>query len=160
MLDTAGSIASLVGAALSLPALAFTIWYLFRVGSRAQAAQHAAEEMRRAGGRDLALADVSRIWERIQALKEAHRARDWDRALFLYPEIRRGLTHIRSRYPDLPDADSDKIRFEVDLLDRMEQAVDRANRDVLRERVSEFNGHLTEIPTLLDELESRLQQSS
>jgi hypothetical protein len=156
MLDVAGSIASIVGAALSLPALAFTIWYLFRVGSQAQAARQAAEETRRAVGRNLAIADVSRIREQLQALKEFHRMRQWDRALFLYPEIRRGLIHIRSRYPNLPDADSDRIRFGVALLDDMEQAVDRANTDVPEDRVSEFNGRLTQIQTTLDELVSRL----
>lgn len=160
MLADIGSVASLVGVAVSLLGFGFAILQLRGLRGETRAAQQAAEETRQAVARDLVIADVSRIWGQIQALKEVHRVGDWGRALFLYPEIRQGLIHIRSRYPDLPDADSDRIRGGVALLDRMEQAIDSADRDVLQERVSEFNGRLTQIQTILDELESRWWQSS
>lgn len=157
MLADAGSIASLVGVVVSLGGLGFAIWQLGRLRGETRVAQQAAEETRRSVGRDLALADVSRIWEQIQALKEVHRVGNWGRALFLYPEIRRGLIHIRSRYPDLPDVVSDRIQLGVTQLQRMERTVDSARGDLPQERVSEFNDHLMEIQTVLDELESRLE---
>lgn len=157
MLADAGSVASLVGVAVSLGGLGFAIWQLTRLRGETRAAQQAAEETRRAVGRNLALADISRMWEQIQTLKEVHRAGDWDRALSLYPEMRRGLIHIGSRYPDLPDVVSDRIQLGVTQLQRMERTVDSARGDLPQEMVSEFNDHLMEIQTVLDELESRLE---
>ncbi|MFQ6030129.1 MAG: hypothetical protein ACE5Q6_21865 [Dehalococcoidia bacterium] len=110
--------------------------------------------------RDLAIADISRMWGRIQALKALHRSRDWDRALDIYPEIRRGLTGIQNRLPDLSEIDTEQILGGISQLMDMENEVDKSTGDRSQINVSQFNAQLSLIELLLTDLESRLQQSA
>jgi hypothetical protein len=111
-------------------------------------------------GRDLALASISRISERVQALKEIHRGMEWNRALSRYPDIQRGVVDIRSRYPGLSEADSEKLRLAMARLQHMESIVEAASDDIQQETVSEFNRYLSELQLVLAELENQLQQSN
>jgi hypothetical protein len=82
MLGDAGNIASIVGLLVSLVGLGIAIWQLARLRGETRAAREAAEETRRAVARDLAISDISRINERVQALIEMHRRGEWNRALY------------------------------------------------------------------------------
>jgi hypothetical protein len=50
---------------------------LARLRGETRAAREAAEETRQSVRRDLAMSDISRMGERIQALKGIHRIREW-----------------------------------------------------------------------------------
>ena len=95
----------------------------------------------------------------LQVLKEMHRARDWNRALDIYPEIQRGLIDIRNRYPGLSAEHSGQIGLGITSLGDMEYASESGSDDFPQETISEFNQQLSDVQLMLTELESRLQQS-
>ncbi len=160
MLGDAGSIASLVGVAVSLLGIGFAILQLIRLRGETRAAREAAEATRRTVSRDLAIADVSRLIERVQSLKEFHRQREWDRALYRYPDVLRGLIDIRSRYPALSESDLHGIQAGVTSLQDMEEIVETSGNSISQETSSLFNRNLSEIQLNLAELESRLSESA
>jgi hypothetical protein len=157
MLGEAGSIASLVGVVVSLGGLGFAILQLLKLRGETRAAMQAAEATRRAVGRDLAIADIGRTYERIQALKGIHRQGVPEEALYRYPEIRKGLIDIRSRYPDLPQSDAETIANAITLLQVMEELVESGQFDFSQLARVTFNPYLTDIEVMLGELGSRLQ---
>jgi ABC-type phosphate transport system auxiliary subunit len=154
MLGDIGSWASIVGVVVSVGGLAIALWQLHKLRGETRAARDAAEETRRAVGRDLAIADVSRLSQQTQSLKEMHRDMEWRRALDQYPGIRRGLIAIINRHPGLTDSQSEKIRLGIERLTVIESIIEAANPDVGPERVGEFNRQLTELQNALNELES------
>ena len=87
--------------AVSLVGLGFAIVQLLKLRGETRAARDAAEATRKAIGRDLAMADLSRTHQRIEDIKQAHRTREWDRALSGYSDVRKALIQIRGRYPGL-----------------------------------------------------------
>ena len=159
MLGDAGNIASIVGLLVSLVGLDIAIWQLARLRGETRAAREAAEETRRAVARDLAISDISRINERVQALIEMHRRGEWNRALDTYPSIRKGLIDIRSRYPGLLGDDSERIREWISQIQNIQLNVEATNENVPQETATDFNSLLIEIQSMLVELEIKLQQS-
>jgi hypothetical protein len=158
MLGDAGSVASLVGVVVSLFGLGFAIWQLSRLRGETKAAQHAAEETRRAMARDRTIADLSRARELILALKRMHLSGDRGRALDTYPQVRKGLVDLQNRYPGLTQGDSESIQLGIGLLGTIERTVEAAEAvkgNISPETTSEFNRYLTDIEIVLDGLESR-----
>lgn len=159
MLGEAGSIASLVGVGVSFLGLWFAIVQLMKLRGETRAAREAAEATRRSMGRDLTIADISRTFERIEHIKQAHRAGEWNRALSGYSEVRRALLQIRGRYPGLPQYATEKVQLGVDFLQYIERTVDVTKDRISEEIVGIFNQGLTDIQQTLADLESQLDQS-
>ena len=158
MLGDVGSIASMAGVVVSLVGLGFAILQIRRLRGETRAAREASEATQKAVRRDLAIADIGRIAERIQGLKELHRAEEWERAISRYPDVQRGLIDIRNRYPSLSEVDSGKLQVGVERLRSMEQSIETMGEGISRETVALFNQHLAEVQLVLAELETRLQQ--
>lgn len=158
MLGDAGSVASIVGAAVSLLGLGFVIWQVFRLRGEARAARAAAEETQKTVARDLAITDISRMDERMQALKRMHLNREWSQCLFVYSEVYRGLTYVQNRFPGLSEQDTGRFQKGVVQLQKMERIVEAAGEGLSPETAIEFNEDLREIQLMLNELEGRLHR--
>ena len=159
MLGDAGSIASLVGVALGFPALVFAIVQLRSLKGETRAAREAAEAARRALGRDLAIADVSRLNERLQALKEIHRGGNRLRALDRYSELVDLFVDIQRRHPGLTDTNKRAIQRAIAEISDIEQAVERSGDTIPRDLSSDCNQVITGFQSrVLPDLEDRLQQ--
>jgi hypothetical protein len=156
MLGDAGSIASLAGVVISLVGLGFAIWHILRLRGEARAAREAAEETHLAVSRETAGMTLTRVSERIEALKELHRQNEWDRALDRYPELRRMLIDVGARHPEMSDAQRTALRGIVTMMEAMETGVENARSRVSRQLVQEFNRQLSESQSLLAEIESEL----
>ncbi|MBM3941555.1 MAG: hypothetical protein FJ316_01240 [SAR202 cluster bacterium] len=161
MLSNIGNWASIVGLAVSVFGLGFALWQLKQLRGETRAAREAAERTRREVARDLAIAEVSRVSEKIQSLKELHRQREWSRALYIYPEIRKGLIDIRVKYPELSPDEAGTLEAGVSILLEMERSAETSavGSEIPQETVSKFNGDLNNMQLTLAGLESRLQQS-
>lgn len=157
MLGDAGSIASLAGVVVSLVGLGFALWQLARLRGETRAAREAAEGATRVLHRELTIAGISRTYERIEALKGIHRRGTTEEALYLYPDIRKGLIDIRSRYPDLPQSDAETIAAAITQLQVMEELVESGQFDFSQLASPTFIPYLTDIEVMLAELGSRLQ---
>ena len=159
MLGEAGSIASLVGVVVSLGGLGFAIWQLSRLRGETRAAREASEATRRAIGRELASTELTRLGERIDALKELHRDGNRQRCLDAYPEIRELLLEIRRRHPRLSEQDRAHVLRATAQRSEMELAVETLEGGVPARLVSDFNQVLTNFQTtLFPHLEDQLQQ--
>ncbi|MDA1219243.1 MAG: hypothetical protein O2909_07360 [Chloroflexi bacterium] len=158
MLGDYGSLASIVGVIVSLFGLGFTILQVLKLRGETRAARVASEETRVVVRRDLTLADLNRIWGRIQALKELQRNRDWNRSLDAYPEIQRGLIDIRNRYPELAEDHNQQLTQGIAALRNIEYTLESASEDIAQETLGEFNQQLSDIQAVLVELENQLQQ--
>lgn len=158
MLGEAGSIASIVGVAISLLGLGFAILQIIKLRGETRAAREAAEATRRAIGRELATTELTRLGGRIDALKELHRNRDRERSLAVYPEIRGLLLEIRRRHPGLSDPERANVIIAIGQIAEMERAIDVLQDEMTAETVGEFNSKLTGLQTeLLIRLEDQLQ---
>ena len=73
MLGDAGSLASLAGLAVSLGGLAIAIWQIMKLRGETRAAAQASAETSRMFRREIAGLNLTRVNERIEALKELHR---------------------------------------------------------------------------------------
>ena len=159
MLGDAGSIASLVGVVVSLGGLGFALWQLSRLRGETRAARESAEATRRAGGRDLALTDVTRLNERLQALKQIHRDGNKQRALDRYPEIIELFVDVRRRQPGLSQEARVRIQRAINDISAMERDIEPVQGNITPELAGRCNRTLTDLQsTLLPELEDRLQQ--
>ena len=141
MLGDAGSIASLVGVAVSLGGLGFAILQLLRLRGETRAAREAAEAARRAVGRDLAIADVNRLNGRLQSLMEIHHGGNRQRALDRYPEITELVRDIRHRHPALLEDDHEKPFRVISDISEIERIVEAQDEPINREQASRFNRH-------------------
>lgn len=159
MLGDAGSIASLIGVFVSLLGLGFAIAQILKLRGETQAAREAAEETRRALGREIASISLARVNERIEGLKDLHRQGEWNRALDRYPEISRVLIDIRSRHPGMSDEQRTTIQGVIAQLNEMGKVVESADGGVQREEAQRFNLQLLDDQLALSEIESELQQS-
>lgn len=157
MLGEAGSMASLLGVVVSILGLGFAIVQLMKLRGETRAAREAAEGATRVLHRNLTIADISRTYERIEALKGIHRQGAPEEALYLYPDIRKGLIDIRGRYPDLPRSDAETIAAAITRLQVMEELVESGQFDFSQLAGPTFNPYLTHIEVMLAELGSRLQ---
>lgn len=115
--------------------------------------------MRRTVARDLTIADTSRTYERIQALKRVHRQAAWEEALYLYPDVRKGLIDIRNRFPGLSETENEVITTAIARLQFMETFVESTQSDASQIPVSDFNEHLIDIEVTLAELGAKLHES-
>lgn len=160
MLADAGSIASLVGVAVSLGGLGFAIWQLTRLRGETRAAREAAESTRRAIRRELSSTELTRLDERIQGLKELHRTGNRQGCLDAYAEIRHLLLEIRRRHPGLSDQERSGILRAIDQISEMEAAVEGVEGEIAPDMVASFNAELTDFQSnLLPQLEDQLQES-
>ena len=158
MLGDAGSIASMVGVVVSLVGLGFAILQIRKLRGETRAAREASEATRRAIGRELASTELTRLGERIDALKELHRSRDHRRCLTSYPEIRDLLLEIRRRHPGLSDRERANVLRATVQLSEMETALETLEGEMTSEIVGDFNAKLTDFQTgLLPRLEDQLQ---
>lgn len=159
-LGDVGSIASLVGVALGLPALLFAILQLRGLKGETRAAREASEATRRAVRRDLVIADVSQTFELVEAVKNALRERQWSQSLSYYPRIRRVLVSMRYRDPQLSQLETDKLVIAVEFLEHVEHSTD-INRDAIAdEAIQDFIQGLISLQTTLAEFESNLHRSN
>lgn len=156
MLGDAGSIARLAGVVVSLLGLGFALWQLRKLRGETRAAL---EATRRAMGREIASAELTRLGERIEGLKTVHRRGNCDQCLAAYPEIRELFLEIRRRHPGLTDLERGTILKAIGQISDMETTVEASHGDLPSEIIGEFNLGLTGIQTtLLPQLEDRLQQ--
>ena len=157
MLGTVGSIASLVGAAISLLGLGFAILQLRKLRGETRAARDAAEAAERAVRRDLTISDLGSLRQNIQELKDAHRRGDRGRAFTGYRDVKSSLTNIELSHPNLTDELLERIRTALSAVTEMERYNDGIEGALPLERVSEFNQILSELDTeLVSELRRRM----
>ena len=158
MLGDAGSIASLAGVVISLCGLGFAILQLKKLRGETRAARKAAEATRRAIGRELASTELTRLNERINALKELHRSGDRARCLTSYPEIRDLFLEIRRRHPGLSDQQRANLLRATAQISEMETALETLEGEFGSAIVGDFNAKLTSFQTgLLPHLGDQLQ---
>ena len=159
MLGDAGSIASLAGVAISLLGLGFAILQIRKLRGETRAAREASEATRHAIGRELASTELTRLGDRIEALKELHRNRDRARCLASYPEIRDLFLEIRRRHPGISVDDKGKILRAIVHIGDMETTIDALQGDMMPNTTADFNSVLTGFQTeLLPLLEDQLQE--
>lgn len=159
MLGNAGSIASILGVAISLIGLGFAILQIIKLRGETRVAIKVAEATRRAIGREIASTELTTLGGRIDALKELHRNRDRERCLAVYPEIRGLLLEIRRRHPGLSDLERVNVIRAIAQIAEMERAIDLLQGEMTSETVGEFNSELTGLQTeLLIRLEDQLQE--
>ena len=158
-LSDLGSIASLAGVALGLPALLFAILQLKGLKGETRAAKEASEATRRAVGRDLAIADVSRTFELVEAVKQALRERQWSQSLPYYPRIRRALISMRYTDPQLGQLEADKLEAAVEFLEIIEHSTGINRESIVDEAIQGFIQGLISLQTTLAEIESNLHRS-
>ena len=157
MLDELGSIASLIGIALSLAALGFALLQLHRLQGEAEAARKAAEEAQRLIKRDTTATDLTRLSEQIQSLIDLLHAGDRDRALQRFPGIRNLFIDIRRHHPNLNPDRRSQIQEAINALRYMQNDLERLEEGIPTEMRAKFIDELIEIQTtLLLELEDRL----
>ena len=144
MLGTAGSIASLAGAAISLLGLGFAILQLRKLRGETRAARDAAEAAERAVRRDLTISDLASLRENIQELKDAHRRGDRGRAFTGYRDVKSSLTNIELRHPNLTDELLERIRTALSAITEMELYTDSIEGSLPLEQISRFNRTLSE----------------
>ena len=158
MLGDAGSVASLAGVVVSLVGLGFALWQLRKLRGETRAAREAAEAARRAIGRELASTELTRLGERIGALKELHRGGDRGRCLTNYPEIRGLFLEIRRRHPGLSERERANVLRAAVQISEMEAAVETLEGQITPDMIGDFNAKLTSFQTgLLPHLEDQLQ---
>lgn len=158
MLGDAGSIASLTGVAVSLLGLGFAILQLSKLRGETRAAREAAEATSRAIGVELASSELTRLVERIEALKELHRNGDRARSLAGYPEIRNLFLEIRRRHPGLSGVDKRNIVRAIAQIGDMETAMEAFQGEITTDIIANYNGILTGLQTkLMPLLEDQLQ---
>lgn len=144
---------------VSLLGLGFALWQLRKLRGETRAALEASEATRRAMGREIASAELTRLGERIEGLKTLHRRRNREQCLAAYPEIREMFLEIRRRHPGLSDFQRRTILRAIGRISDMETTVEALNGDIPSEMTGEFNLQLTSIQTtLLPQLEDQLQQ--
>ena len=157
MLGTAGSIASLAGAAISLLGLGFAILQLRKLRGETQAAREAAQAAERAVRRDLTISELAALRENIQELKEAHRRGDRRGAFVCYRDVKSGLTSIEFRHPNLTGDLREEIRTALSTVTEMERYTDSIEGPLPLGQLSEFNQTLSELDTeLVSELQRRM----
>ena len=161
MLGDVGSIASFVGVVVSLGGLGFAILQLIKLRGETRAAREASEATRRTVGRDLAIADVTRLNDRLQAIKEIHRDGNRRRALDRYPEIIELFLDVRRRHPGLSEEDRVRILRAIGDITEIERAVEPLEEVITPDLATSFNRTLTNLQTaLLPELEDRLAEDT
>ena len=158
MLGDAGSVASIVGVAISLLGLGFAILQIIKLRGETRAIKEATEATRRAIGRELTSTELTRLDGRINTLKELHRNKERERCLVVYPEIRGLLLEIRRRHPGLSDQEKANVSRAIAQIAEMERVIDMLQDEMTSETVGEFNSELTGLQTdLLIRLEDQLQ---
>ena len=157
MLGDAGSIASLAGLVVSLGGLAIAIWQIIKLRGETRAAAEASAETSRLFRREIAGLNLTRVNERIEALKELHRTSQWDRALDRHTEIRRTLIQVRVSHPGLSEEQRTILQSVIATLRRIENAVEREHTELQPERVGQFIRQLSDGQSSLAEIESQLQ---
>ena len=161
MLNELGSIASMVGLPLSFIALVFAIYHLLRLRGETRAAREAAEETQALLHRDLTLADLIRINERIQGLIDLLRTSDRERALERFPEIRNLFMDIRRRHPNLDIDHRSQIQEANTTLWDIQINLETIAGEVPSELRAKLISELTGLQVnLLLELEDRLGQDA
>ncbi len=159
MLGDAGSIASLAGLAVSLGGLAIAIWQIMKLRGETRAAAEASAETSRLFRREIAGLNLTRVNERIEALKELHRTRQWDRALDRYRAIIDMLTEAKNRHPEISDAHTATLQGVISILGEIQAAIQGRTAADPQESPGEFNRKLSYAQSQLDEVQSQWRQS-
>lgn len=102
------------------------LWYAVLARRAARSAEGAANDARRALSRKLSSVEIERAVALIDRVKGLHRQSYWDRALELYPELRRALTEIHASMPEDLDAIRDIVLESVSWVIAIEHIVSRA----------------------------------
>jgi hypothetical protein len=161
MFTDVGSAASLVGVIVSLLGLGFAILQLAKLRGETRAARDAAESARAAIRRELTNTELVRLDGTIQNLKEVHRTRNRDRALYEYATVLRALREIRLSHPTLSPDQQTEISRSISAVSNMEQAVEALPGEILQDASVELNRTLNEIQSgLLLELENQLAREN
>ncbi len=158
--DNWGNLASAVGLGVSVIGFGIAIYQIRRSRAAAVAAREAAQEARAALARNLTIADLTRVRERIQSIKDLHVSQQWQRAWDRYQDIRELLVEIRTRHQNLTASQRRIIQNAIRQIRAMEEAVQTTLIDNSRPDMREFNQMLSNVQSTLIEAEIQLQQST
>ena len=152
-----GNAASLAGAVISLLGLGFAILQLRKLRGETRAAREASESAERAVRRDLTIGELASLREKVQELKDANRRGDRITIFACYRDVKSGLTNVELHHPDLTDSLRDQIRAALSAITDMERYTDSIEGALPLERLSEFNGDLSDLDTgLITDLQKRM----
>lgn len=157
-----GDIISAIGLAVSLGGFSIAIWQIMRSRRAAEAAGQAVKETKQSLTRNLTISDLTRAAERLEAIKELHRQREWRRAIDRYYDMRIMLSEIGARHPSLSDDEKSTIQSAIRGLNELEVTLSNAltGGEVEVERYSSASeGALVSTQSLLIGLASDLEQS-
>ncbi len=160
-LDNWGSIASVVGVAVSLLGLWAALVAVKRAGKAresADAAQTASRQARAAVTRVITGVDLERAIALIQRLKLLHRDEKWEASSGHYQDLRHMLVDIGARHPEPSQELSEVLQGATARISVIEVSVDRALRDGSDPRGAvNFNRELDTIQANLEKIASSTQ---
>ena len=139
---------SLVG----FPVAIYQIW-------RSRNAAEAAKKATVAIAKNLTAVDLERGSNMIDEIRQLHRLGKWDVALYRYRDIRRMLSDIRARHPDLTTEQQGTIQSAIAHLQTLDRRVAEAEQTKSDPKVSgRDEAYLMRVQTTLDHLASELKQ--
>jgi hypothetical protein len=101
VLAVAGAFASLVGLPVAIHQIDRSRKAANEAKDASNKAKDASDKARDAISRNLTAIDLERASSKIQDVRDLHRRRRWEVALSQYHDLRRMLSDILARYPDL-----------------------------------------------------------
>lgn len=153
-----GSIASVVGVAVSLLGFWAAVVAMKRAGKArdaAAAAQEASQEARTTVTRIITSVDLDRAIALIQRLKLLHRDGKWEASSGHYQDLRQMLVDIGARHPEPSQELRETLRLATAQISAIEMSVDRALSDHNDPRgAANFNRALNTIQEHLEEISS------
>ena len=157
--DHWGGLASVIGVVVSVIGLAWAIIEASRARSAAQSAEQIAEEVKLEAfentKRHLLMVDIERAIDLIQRLKLLHIIGRWDAALEQYQALRRLITSIVPRCPELETGLISRLSAARFVIRDMENAVASPRPEgltagvkaTLTQRLNDIQGDLEDIAT-------------
>jgi hypothetical protein len=146
---------------VSLVALPFAIYQIWRSRDAVKAAEQAVEKTKATMTQTLTAVDLERASSRILRIRELHRRREWKVAIYQYHDLRQMLSDVRARYPDLSPDQRDTIQKAIahlQTLDRRVAAVEDGQAKGDPKVSNRDEKYLLEVQTTLDDLASELKQ--
>ena len=108
--------------------LPVAIFEINRSRSAAEAAKYAADKTKAAMSQNLTAVDLERASNSIDEIRDLHRLDKWEVALYRNRDIRRMLSDIRARYPDLNLGQQDTIKKAITHLQTLDRRVAEAKQ--------------------------------
>ena len=121
-LENWGSFVGVLGLLASVGGLV----YALLARRAAKSAEQAAREARQALSRNLSSVDIERAVELINRLKELHRQKSWNQAIWVYQILRRTLSGIQASMPEGLEQTRKSVEDAIPQITYMENQVSRA----------------------------------